>query len=244
MPKQSANKNIVGKREHVRALLKGKSKEEENPSHVLETYRRFSRLSGGHLCLDFVNTVEPRVGNNPHDVLTTYADLVLWGHYVGLLSEEKANTLLKEAQSRQKDATAVFAKAMNLREAIYSIFSTLIQHASLSSSDLDTLQRLFVETMTQGHIEETPRGIEWQWSSEESNLEQLLWPLSRSAIELLTSSEVTRVKECPHWEGGCGWLFLDRSKNGSRRWCSDEECGSLIRMRRLYARKRTSKNIQ
>ncbi len=223
-------------------LIKEKGEEDESASHVLETYRRFPRLSGGHLCLDFVNTVEPRVGKNLHDVLTTYADLVLWSHYVGLLSEEEANMLLKEAQERQKESTAVFVEAMNLREAAYSVFSARIHHASLPFSDLETLQKMFVETMSYGHLEETVHGIQWQWSSEERNLEQVLWPLSRSAVELLTSSEVTRVKECPHWEGGCGWLFLDRSKNGSRRWCSDEECGSVVRMRRLYARKRASKN--
>jgi len=242
MPSPSSNNDDGGKKKHVRGRIEGKNPEDKSPSHVLETYRRFLHLSGGHLCLDFVNTIKPRVGKNPHDMVTTYADLVLWSHYVGLLSKEKVNRLLEEAQSHQKEAEAVFVKAMNLREATYSVFSAHIHHASLPPCDLETLQKMFVEAMNHGHLEETGHGIGWQWSSEERNLEQLLWPLSRSVVELLTSSEVTRVKECPHWEGGCGWLFLDRSKNGSRRWCSDEECGSVVRMRRLYARKRASKN--
>ena len=64
-----------------------------------------------------------------------------------------------------------------------------------------------------------------------------IWPVALSAAELLMLGDLGRVEECPGSDG-CGWLFFDSSKNGRRRWCSMEGCGSRDKMRRLYARKR------
>ena len=55
-----------------------------------------------------------------------------------------------------------------------------------------------------------------------------------SAQSLLSSKEVARVKECPN----CGWLFLDTSKNQSRRWCSMNTCGVHDKMRRYHKKLR------
>ena len=79
----------------------------------------------------------------------------------------------------------------------------------------------------------------WNWRPDEQRLDQLLWPVARSAVELLTAGDPRRIKVCEN-PYGCGWLFYDGSKNGSRRWCSMEGCGSQVKMRRQYAKRRAS----
>ncbi len=206
----------------------------EHPTHIATL-----NLSGGRLCLDFANTVDPRVGNSPHDFLTDYPDLVQWSQYVGTLTEDEAQNLLHEAARHPTEATATFERAIALRETIYRVFSAIAGSTIPQTADLEALQSTFAEGMTHARIMPTTNGFAWNWIKREDALDQMLWPLVRSAVELLTSEEVRRVKQCPGL-GDCGWLFLDTSKNGSRQWCSMEECGSRAKMRRQYARKRAS----
>lgn len=91
------------------------------------------------------------------------------------------------------------------------------------------------ELIAQSRLVRATEGYRWRWPEGTQALEQLLWPIICSAIDLLTSPEVRRVKVCPGL-GDCGWLFLDTSKSGRRRWCSMESCGSRSKMRRYYAR--------
>jgi predicted RNA-binding Zn ribbon-like protein len=206
----------------------------EHPTHIATL-----SLLGGRLCLDFANTVDPRVGNSPHDFLTGCPDLVQWGQYVGILTEDEAQNLLREAARHPTEATATFERAIALRETIYRVFSAIASSTIPQPADLEVLQSTFAEAMTQARIMPTTNGFAWDWIKREGALDQMLWPVVRSAVELLTSEEVKRVKQCPGL-GDCGWLFLDTSKNGSRQWCSMEECGSRAKMRRQYARKRAS----
>ncbi|MGH7124521.1 MAG: CGNR zinc finger domain-containing protein, partial [Stellaceae bacterium] len=78
-------------------------------------------------------------------------------------------------------------------------------------------------------------GFTWAWDDEPA-LDRMLWPIVRSATQLLTAAELSRVKQCAG--RGCSWLFLDTSKNGSRRWCEMEVCGSRSKARAYYARRK------
>jgi predicted RNA-binding Zn ribbon-like protein len=201
---------------------------------VIETLR----LLGGRLCLDFTNTMDPRLGNHPHDFLGDYADLVQWSRHAGLLTQDEAEYLLQEAAHRPAEATTTFERAIALREAMHRVFSAVARGTLPKNTDLDTLKAAFVEAMTLAQLIPTAHGFRWNWAERMNALDQMLGPVVRSAIELLTSEEVKKVKECPG-VGDCGWLFLDTSKNGSRQWCSMEGCGSRAKMRRQYARKRS-----
>jgi len=213
----------------------------QSSDRINEYSTRIATLSllGGRLCLDFANTVDPRVGNSPHEYLIDYPDLVQWSRYVGTLTEDEAQNLLHKATQHPREATVTFEQAITLREAIYRVFSAVASGTVPQTADLEALQSTFAEAMTHARITPKVNGFVWDWVKREDALDQMLWPTVRSAVELLTSEEVKRVKQCPGL-GDCGWLFLDTSKNGSRQWCSMEECGSRAKMRRQYARKRAS----
>jgi predicted RNA-binding Zn ribbon-like protein len=83
----------------------------------------------------------------------------------------------------------------------------------------------------------------WAWDrggddGGEPALDRPLWPVARSAAELLTSPNRARVKVCAG--EGCGWMFIDESRNASRRWCDSRSCGNRERVREYLARKRAS----
>ena len=131
----------------------------------------------------------------------------------------------------------VYADAVILREALYRVFSAVAAGAAGPAADLATLNEALADGF--GHVRLAPDGdgYRWGWQIDPPALDRMLWPVLRSAVELLTSDQLDRVKECPGL-ADCGWLFFDSSKNGSRRWCSMEGCGNRAKGRRHYQRTR------
>lgn len=194
------------------------------------------RLVTGRLCLDFVNSLDPRGGPHPVDFLTSYAALVSWGRHTATLTDEQARTLIGASEARSAEAEATFEHAIALRETIHRVFAAIARGQQPPEEDIEALSTTYTAVLTHARIAPTATGYDWTWIDDKGALDRMLWPVTRSAIELLTSAEIGRVKECV--SDGCGWLFLDMSKNNSRRWCSMEGCGSRDKMRRQYARKR------
>jgi predicted RNA-binding Zn ribbon-like protein len=191
---------------------------------------------GGRLCLDFANTVEPRVSVDAVDYLGSYADLVAWSAHADAIDQTTAGLLRQEAARRPAAAAATFAWAIAVREALYLIFAAVAAGRQPDESDLDTLNTALTTTLAHARVVVAPGGFAWEWERRLEALDRMLWPISRSALELLTSSDVHRVKDCGR-HGGCGWLFVDTSKNGSRRWCSMEVCGRQDKVRRRMRRR-------
>ncbi len=195
-------------------------------------------LIGGRECLDFVNTLDGRRNGHPHDYLSSYTDLVLWGQHVGLVTEGEAQQLIGEARRHPPKASQVFERAIVLRETIYRIFVAITSGERPAATDLTRLNEVLSEALAQLQIVPTTEGFAWDWRGEKKALDRLGWLLARSAAELLTSAELNRVREC----GGdnCGWLFVDTSRNRSRRWCDMKSCGNRAKAQRHYKRKRTT----
>jgi predicted RNA-binding Zn ribbon-like protein len=194
------------------------------------------RLLGERLCLDYVNTIEsPRI--HPKDYLRGYPDLIRWGRHVGILSQAEANHLLREGACQPDEATAVFERALALRQALTRIFRALARGNTAEEPDLQRLQTEYLTALERARLAPAANGYDWAWRADDGALERPLWAVARSAVEVLTTDEPARIKECPG-AGDCGWLFYDTSKNSSRRWCSMEGCGSRVKMRRQYARRR------
>lgn len=191
------------------------------------------QLFGGRLCLDFVNTVEPRRGPIRQDYLRDFTDLVLWEQHAGVLSQEEGAVLRYEQHGWPIDAEQIVVRAVALREALYRLFSVVIAGRAPADADVACLN----QACGRREVRYSDQGFRWSWSEDADVLGRLLGPIAYSAGELLTSRELSRVKLCS-LDDGCGWLFLDTSKNGSRRYCNMAGCGNRARFRRYYARKR------
>jgi predicted RNA-binding Zn ribbon-like protein len=196
-------------------------------------------LVGGRLCLDFANTVSTRAEGQRHEYLARYGDLVAWGQHAQILAGKEAEALLHDAACRPTAAHAELEHALQLRETIYRVFSAVAGDREPETTDLATLNTALRETLARLEVHPSPGGFQWRWVADEGDLDRILWPIVRSAADLLTSEDLGRVRECAR--EGCDWLFVDLSKNHSRRWCSMAMCGSRVKSRRYYQRREQRK---
>ena len=195
-------------------------------------------LSGGRLCLDFANTVSDRPAPRPREHLNAYSDLVSWARQVGVLADDDARRLLAAAVRHPERAAAVLAGAIELREAIYRIFEAVADGRAPEAADVDALNAVLAGALARARIVPAEDGFEWGWADDPTALDRMLWPVARSAADLLASDELATVRVCPG--GGCRWLFADQSRNGIRRWCDMKVCGNRAKARRFQARKRVA----
>lgn len=191
------------------------------------------QLLGGELCLDFANTVGNHKSGEPSDHLASYADLVAWSRYANVISNRAAKQLLDLAMKHPAAAKSVLQRAAALREAIYRIFTAITTGVSPQSTDLDLLNVALANAMQHSRVTLTKDSYRWDWSDEIA-LDRMLWSIARSAADLLTLGNLDRVSQCCDEE--CGWLFVDTSKNHSRRWCDMNDCGNRAKARRHYKR--------
>jgi predicted RNA-binding Zn ribbon-like protein len=189
-------------------------------------------FTNNRLCLDFTNTLHDRATKTPRDHFNTYTDLVWWSKEVHILGAEETQSLLEEAQHHPEEAAQVFRDAVALREAIYRVFAALVRESSPEDADLQILNTAYAEAMGRACIIQHGDIFAWDWRGKETALERMLWDIVRSAVELLVSQKLSLVRECAAED--CSWLFLDSSKNHSRRWCDMKGCGNRAKVGRHY----------
>jgi predicted RNA-binding Zn ribbon-like protein len=192
------------------------------------------------LCLAFANTVRWHASAAPRETLHAYADLLAWAQQKGLLTAQDAERLAQLAAREPARATAVYERAVALREASYHIFTAHVQGSAVRVEDLALLNGELGEALAHARLAPGEAAYAWGWAGQGENLDAPLWPIVRSAAELLTAPALLeRVGQCAD-DRGCGWLFLDLSKNHSRRWCDINDCGNRAKQRRHYARARST----
>jgi predicted RNA-binding Zn ribbon-like protein len=201
-------------------------------------------LLGGALCLDFANTVDarfPRPGQSPPDFIATYDELVRWSQRAGALDAPTARNLIQRARRETKAASAAVSAAHRLREAIYTVFAAIREGREPPASAPRELARFGARALERGRLSADPEtnALTWRWP--ELELQCMLWPIALSALGLATSADVASLKQCPGHDGRCGWLFLDRTKNRSRRWCTMQICGNAEKTRQQTARRRQTR---
>jgi predicted RNA-binding Zn ribbon-like protein len=203
---------------------------------MTEKYQRRENryhLETGRLCLDYANTAEWHASDHPSEHLNQYSDLVDWSAQVGILSSAEARSLWEQAARRPAEAAAVLARAIAFREALYSIFTAAAHRQTPNEADLITLNNALAGMLPGSHLAPDGDRFTWQWAGSPQALDRMLWNVARSSIDLLTSDDLSRVGQCAD-ERGCGWLFMDMSRNHSRQWCDMGSCGNRAKARRYY----------
>lgn len=187
----------------------------------------------GQLSLDFANTMDWRRSARPDELLNSYADLVRWSQHTGMLTPALARRVAREAIRRPGEAAATLDRAKDLREALFRIFSATAAGRKPKLADLESLNIEIKQALACLRVEATAKGFVWKWAEDEADLDRIALEVARAAGELLTDNETrARLRECAN--EGCGWLFIDTSRNRSRRWCSMGVCGNRVKARRHY----------
>ncbi len=192
-------------------------------------------LTGGAPCLDLVNTVDQRPQASRRDNLESYADLVDWAEQSRLLSRGEATALRRAAASRPAEARQALEQMKSVREALFALFSARARGREAPASALESLNRALARAYARLELVPGQPSFRPRFACEPTDLGRLLFPVLRSAYELLTSApDLERLRLCA--AETCDWLFLDRSKNRSRRWCDMSVCGNRDKARRFYRR--------
>jgi predicted RNA-binding Zn ribbon-like protein len=198
-------------------------------------------LRSERLCLDFANTVSNHASDAPAEWLNSYADLVNWAAGIGLVAPAEAERLRRQAAHAPAAAEAVLRRALKLREAMYHLLRAPAHGAKPDPADLAVLNAELPRALAQARLEPAGEAYTLAWPGvAQDGLDHFLWPVAHSAAEVLTSPELlSRVGECAD-DRGCGWLFLDLTKNRSRRWCDMRDCGNRAKARRHFQRKKAA----
>lgn len=195
------------------------------------------KLVGGHRVADFVNTVggwrsrPDRRGPDWADVparekLDGFPALVRWSEQTGLVPAAVARQLRRTPAAI---GAAALRRAHDLRAAVYRLLRARSEHWSPRPADLALLADLAREARAHQHLGLDHGRPVWQW--EGSPPDRVTWALALEAVDLLGSDDADRIGRCPGME--CGWLFVDRSRNRSRRWCDMADCGNTAKVRRF-----------
>jgi predicted RNA-binding Zn ribbon-like protein len=205
------------------------------------------QLVAGHPVLDFVNTLDNRfAARGPTELLRRYADLVRFARQSGLLDVRASAALARKGNCGP--AEAALRSARQLREALAALFYSTggaVKSQGPVQSALTQLRHCYavadrnrqIVMLSSGSRQDTEVAtFGWAWGRAASNCALPVWTLSLMARELLLSPVMQRVHRC-HCPT-CAWLFLDSSKNQSRRWCDMKVCGNRIKARRFQAKGR------
>jgi predicted RNA-binding Zn ribbon-like protein len=215
-------------------------------------------LLGGHPALDLINTVAPREalpdGCQPQDRLTSPMALLAWARRAGLADAAESELA---ARAWERDPGAGAAALAGVRELRDSLYIALLEAAGLVAQQPDVAavarQRLhdrWVAAVARSALRldrgvpRPDRGAAGAPRTEFGPAPefQVLDRLAATAMDLLLTVDYGRLRRCPPEEGGCGWIVLDQTRNGSRRWCQMADCGSAAKSRRLTERRRARRH--
>ena len=206
---------------------------EENRKTDRRRPARFD-LIAGNVALDFVNTLDDRYVK-PKELLESYVDLARFGEDTGILQPSQVDRLYERSYVEPQRAQEVLGWGRELREAIHDIFWATLHNRPVPALALARLNSYVQTAAERTRLVPAKNGFEWKFD-ERLDFDTVLWPIARSAANLLASDQLAYARACS--SKTCEWFFLDTSKNHQRRWCDMTRCGNRAKVRRFYARKK------
>ena len=203
---------------------------------------------GEALCLDFLNTLHDARAEDPEEELSSDADLAAWAAQAGILSAREAGRLQTGAlrncvqlQLPGKKRSSLRDDARALREALRQMFQRAARDGKVVPRDVETLNLLLERFPAAGRIERSNGDCNWKlsWESQAGSAEKIFYAIVKSAAELVATGRWRAVRECA--SDTCTWMFLDTSKNHSRRWCEMARCGNRDKVQRFRIRSRRAR---
>jgi len=200
------------------------------------------RYVGGDVSLDLVNTVDWTARGPAEDRLTDYERLTRWAEGSGAIASRQGAQLRALAVAHPRLADRVHHDALELRWRLRRLLVATHRGERMDGSEVlrelnASLRAAFAQLELIPAPGVTAVPLRWSWRDASERLESVLWPVLRSAAKLLTSEEAAQIRECAGED--CGWMYVDRSRNGLRRWCQMETCGNREKAKRRAGRSST-----
>ncbi len=192
------------------------------------------QFDGGVLCFDFVNTIRSRKVDKVHNYLATYADFITLCRRVQILPESTLNQLGQYGEQNPAAASAALEIILAVRENLYQLFSAIAAEAIPAAAVVAAFNQNLSRALSGVFLSWQGSDYALQQEVSENELDGPLKLILYSAYQTLVREDRKRIKECAE----CGWLFLDKTKNGKRLWCNPVDCGSTTKSRRYYHRQK------
>ena len=188
------------------------------------------------LCLSYANTLSWRGSDQPTETLKDLADLLAWLDRSTGAGARGRDEFTRWAHRNEKAAAELFAEAIAVREVLFHVFHALATGAPMPEADFAALRGALAQAPVRRLLAHAKGGYGWRLAPPEPTAPALLAPVLWSAADLMVAGERQRIRQCANDK--CLWLFLDQSKNGTRRWCDMASCGNRAKARRHYLKRR------
>lgn len=189
---------------------------------------------GGALCLDFLNTLHSVGAEDPGEELGVPEDLFRWAWQAGVLTESDWARVRKQCSRHPDYGRAILIEAKTLRASLRSMLERALPKRGVTPHDIELLNGLLSEFPATARIERHSGRWQTRWYSESDNVRKIFYEVLRSAAELISRGQLSGVRECA--SPTCTWMFVDTSKNHTRRWCDMRVCGNREKIRRFRQR--------
>jgi len=186
------------------------------------------------LCLSYANTLSWRGSPTPVEHLHCFPDILDWIERSRVVTPPATRQIRHWARTHADAVGMVFAEAIAIREVLFRIFSAIAAGASVHPRDFAPLKTSLAETPPRNQLSRTGKRFAWQIDELHPSVADVLAPVLWSAGDLMLNAQGRRIRCCAN--GECLWLFIDQSKNATRRWCDMSSCGNRAKARRHYSR--------
>ena len=201
-------------------------------------YAETFRCPGGALCLDFCNSGQNAREPSGTESIAGFPDLVDWLEAAEAVTRDQAARLRRGAAASPRAAAQVWGRAMKLRDALFRVFNARAEGRAIAREDLSIIEAEHARAASFARLSRDGDGYRWTLDPSAAALDAAMQPLVESAASLLTSAKMERLRRCGN--STCYWLFIDETKNHSRRWCEMASCGNVVKVRRHREKARSA----
>ena len=201
-------------------------------------YAETFRCPGGALCLDFCNSGQSARGPSGTEWIAGFRELIDWLEAAEAITRGQAARLRRAAAASPRAAAQVWGRAIKFREALFRVLNAKAEGGAIAREDLSDIETEHARAASFARLSWTGEGYRWSLDASAAALDAAMQPLVESAVSLLTSAKLERLRRCGN--STCYWLFIDETRNHSRRWCEMASCGNVLKVRRHREKARSA----
>jgi len=201
-------------------------------------YAETFRCPGGALCLDFCNSGQSARGPSGTEWIAGFSDLIDWLEAARAITGGQAGGFRRAAAASPRAAAQVWGRAIKFRETLFRVLNAKAEGGVVAREDLSHIETEHARAAPFARLSRTGEGYRWSLDPSAAALDAAMQPLVESALSLLTSAKLERLRRCGN--STCYWLFIDETKNHSRRWCEMASCGNVLKVRRHREKARSA----
>src|SRR3989440_1994913 len=193
-------------------------------------YAETFRCPGGALCLDFCNSGQDARGSSGAEWIAGFPELINWLEAAQAITRGQAARLRRAAAASPRAAAQAWGRAIKFRETLFRVLNAKAEGGAIAREDLSDIEAEHARAVSFARLSWTGEGYRWSLDPSAAALDAAMQPLVESAVSLLTSAKLERLRRCGN--STCYWLFIDETRKHSRRWGGMARCGDVVQVRR------------